>query len=119
MIGAIVMYHHQERNFMVRGGPKHAISVHQVAVALDGDGDDAFVAVGEGPPDTPRRRIADPRTAGAAEEIIIFRRRPEIAVPLHTGRGNAPFFILYGVVKSRRHARRAARARVPARARFS
>ena len=58
MISAVVVHDHQQRNFVVRRGPKRARRVHQIAVALDGDGDDALVAIGECRADGSRRAVA-------------------------------------------------------------
>src|SRR5882762_2089681 len=48
VVTAIVVHDAEQRNLVVRGGPQNPGGVHQVSIALDGNGEAAVFFIGEG-----------------------------------------------------------------------
>src|SRR5215470_10885188 len=99
---------------MVRCSPKHAGGIHQITVAANRHGNDALVAVRQSGTHSRRSRVADARTAGTAEEIVVLCSRPKASIPLHPRHRHTPLLILYGVPQSGRNPRCTHRGHVPA-----
>src|SRR5215831_20604241 len=114
MIGAVVVHDHQDGDLMVCRGPEHAGRVHQIAIALDRDGNDTFVAISESRADRPRGSVAFAGSAGTTEKVVIFGRRPQAPIPLHAGRSETPFFVLDCVPQMCAHPSCTDRGRLPA-----
>src|SRR5579871_3346857 len=70
MIGAVVMHDAQERNAVMRRGPKDSGSVHQIAVVLNAYAKSAVLAVSERCADRCRSGVADPRRATATDGSV-------------------------------------------------
>src|SRR5215470_2429407 len=114
MISAVVVHDHQKRDFMMCRGPEHSGGVHQIAVALDGHGNDPFVAISESRAHRRWRAVSDARATRTAEEVVILSRREQVSIPLHTRDGHTPFLVLNRVPKRRGNPRGAYGRRIPA-----
>src|SRR5207302_9391544 len=67
MVGAIIVHHGQHWNPMVRGGPQHAGSVHQITIILDIHGQPAVLFVRKRGADGGRRAVSHAGSAGATD----------------------------------------------------
>ena len=99
---------------VVRGGPERAGRVHEVAVGLDGDREDAPVLVGERRSQRDRQAAADAGPAGAAQHLILLGDGPQAARPADAvAHDERPLLVLDGVPHLGGEPPRADRARVP------
>src|SRR6185437_11319447 len=84
-VEAIVVHHHQDRNFVLGRGPERARRDHEVAIADDRHGKPAMLAVGERRADRAAAAIADAVSAGIAEIVVCLVHLPEMMRPVARG----------------------------------
>ena len=100
MIGAVVVHDGQQRNLVMRGGPKDAGSVVEIAVALDVDADAPVFAIGQRRANRGGRLIADAIGSVAADVLVVLGEIPQAQGPIaeesHVG-DQRPVFAFEGV----------------------